>query len=507
MRPTFVHRTTMTTVAGCLALLVIALTGAWFVRGIHRLQSVTLARHVTNVVAAEELEIEMREIRNRINRFLRTGTISYLDEIPEIRTKTTELLQRARARAETPEEAGLATRLAQGYDQFFVRFQELHAQLPSEAARKGLSDLIDNQMAKEIFAPARAIVTLHQREMLDDAQNNQQMANRMGVELVLLGACGAVAGALGGYGLARSLQGLLIELSVPIHGVAGQLDEVIGPLKINAHEGSASLEQTLREIESRVGYVVDHLQQTRREVQRAEQLALAGQLATGVAHELRNALMPVKLLVDSAVADQRQLPPDELGVVSREIGRLETAVNRLLDYARPVPPEKRLFDLRDLANETEQLVAGRALAQQVEMRTDLPQNPLLVDADKEQLRQVLLNLLLNALDAMPTGGQLSVTVRAVDHPAPHGEADGAVPMVQLTVADTGSGLPPSVASRLFQPFVTSRSTGTGLGLSICKRIVEAHGGAIALRNLPEGGAQAEVCLVACPAPVLSSCPV
>jgi signal transduction histidine kinase len=337
--------------------------------------------------------------------------------------------------------------------------------------------------------------------MIAMAENGRQMANRMGIELVLLGACGAVAGALGGYGLARSLQSLLIELSLSIHGVAGQLDEVIGPVKINSRSPSASLEQTLRQIESRVAYVIDHLQQSRREVQRAEQLAMVGQLAAGLAHELRNALMPVKLLVLSAVDDRRHLPPDDLAVVSREINRLEIAVNRLLEYARPSTPEKRLFDLCDLVTESQQLIAGRAKSQGVRMLDHVPAEPVLIDADKEQIRQVLLNVLLNALDAMPTGGEVCI---AVARPPPtHSRAspaDGfAEGEIQLTVTDTGVGLARDISERLFQPFVTSKTTGTGLGLSICKRIIEAHGGRIAVTNRTTGGAMVEIHLPSCAA--------
>ena len=505
MRLAFVRRTTIVTIAGCISLLVIACLGAWFVRGIHQLHSQVLARHVANVVAAEELEIEMREIRNRMNRYLRTDTESFLEQIPKLRSHTKQLIEQARARAQSPGEAQLVTQLEEGYERFFRSFQEYVARLPADSAKQGLSDMIDNQMALEIFVPARAIVTLHQREIIDMAENGRQMANRMGLELLLLGACGAVAGALGGYGLARSLQSLLIELSVSIHGVAGQLDNVIGPVKIDPRAPAASLEQMVRQIESRVAYVIERLHQSRREVERAEQLAVVGQLAAGLAHELRNSLMPVKLLVGSAVEDRRPLPLDELAVMSREINRLEIAVNRLLEFARPETPAKRLFDLRSLVTESQELIAGRAVSQEVRLQNRLPPDAVLVNADKEQIRQVLLNLLLNSLDAMPTGGEVCVSIIApppgrhgrFDLPASNGHAPARESEIELMVADTGSGLAPEIAQRLFQPFVTNKHTGTGLGLSICKRIVEAHGGRIDLKNRAAGGAAVAVHLPAC----------
>jgi len=208
---------------------------------------------------------------------------------------------------------------------------------------------------------------------------------------------------------------------------------------------------------------------------------------------LRNALMPVKLLVGTAVQDGRHLPAEELAVVSTEINRLEIAVNRLLDYARPAMPQKSLFDLRTIVDESQQLIAGRASSQGVYVGGRMPSLPVLIYADKEQLRQVLLNLMLNALDAMPGGGEMSVSVEdqsSGDSRRNGKQRSGAAKhkQVTLTVADTGAGVPPDIAARLFEPFVTNKVTGTGLGLSICKRIIEAHGGRIRAVNQGKGAA-------------------
>jgi len=123
------------------------------------------------------------------------------------------------------------------------------------------------------------------------------------------------------------------------------------------------------------------------------------------------------------------------------------------------------------------LVRGRAERQQVTVTVEAPAGPVLLIADAGQLRQVLLNLCLNALDAMPTGGTLTVRIQA-----PHGGA------VSVEVADTGPGIGVAMLPRLFTPFASSKDTGLGLGLVISKRIVEGHGGLIEASNRPEGGA-------------------
>ena len=147
---------------------------------------------------------------------------------------------------------------------------------------------------------------------------------------------------------------------------------------------------------------------------------------------------------------------------------LNDGIQLFLDFARPPKLEKREFELNSLIDNTAQLVAARAKLQGAELRTELPPQPIRIVADFEQLRQVLVNLLFNAFEAMPDGG--SVTI-AAGTDANDGD-------VILTVSDTGAGLRPDIAERLFDPFVSSRDAGTGLGLSISRRIIEDHGGSI-----------------------------
>ena len=171
-------------------------------------------------------------------------------------------------------------------------------------------------------------------------------------------------------------------------------------------------------------------------------------------------------------------------MLEEEITRLERSAETFLDFARPPEIERRTFDLRLLVGQVLDLVLPRAGREGVRISCESPEDqPITIRADMGQVRQVLLNLVLNALDAVPEGGSISVEIET-------GEGGNGRPgWVTVRVCDTGRGLPSELGSKIFEPFVSTKPTGIGLGLSICKRIVESHGGQIEAVNRPEGGAE------------------
>jgi signal transduction histidine kinase len=196
-----------------------------------------------------------------------------------------------------------------------------------------------------------------------------------------------------------------------------------------------------------------------------------------MAHELRNPLTSLKLLVQAAVesGSDNGLCGRDLAVVADETARLDRLLQTFLDFARPPRLEKRRADVRQILQQTLELVSARANAQGVEIHADLPHEPLLLDADHEQLRQVFLNLMLNALDAQPRGGAIRVAASCQEE-------------FILTVADDGPGISAEMAGQIFEPYISTKDTGLGLGLAISRRIVDAHGGQISAANGPAGGA-------------------
>jgi signal transduction histidine kinase len=171
-----------------------------------------------------------------------------------------------------------------------------------------------------------------------------------------------------------------------------------------------------------------------------------------------------------------------LQVLEGEILRLEQIISTFLDFARPPRPDKKPVGVTALLRECLAGIRARAELQNVDVRLDIAEPVPSLDADSGQLRQVIYNLMFNALDVLPQGGVIHVWagLEATD--------ERPDPQVVIRVEDSGPGLPAGIQDQIFEPFISSKDAGLGLGLSISRRIVEAHGGTIAAKTAAAGGA-------------------
>jgi signal transduction histidine kinase len=213
---------------------------------------------------------------------------------------------------------------------------------------------------------------------------------------------------------------------------------------------------------------------------RAERLAAVGQLAAGVAHEIRNPLTAIRSTMQYLL---RGLDPGEpkhqlVEELLSEVDRINSTVGGLLSLSRSGELRKSESDLLEPLGKAVQLVQARAAEQGVVIESDFGGHPLLVLGDAGQLKQVFLNLLLNALQSIPGEGRIAVTAA----PWPSLRSREEARWVQVRIADTGPGIPPDQLRRVFDPFYTTKHDGTGLGLAICHGIVEQHEGEIQMES-------------------------
>jgi two-component system NtrC family sensor kinase len=214
---------------------------------------------------------------------------------------------------------------------------------------------------------------------------------------------------------------------------------------------------------------------------RSARLAAVGEMAAGVAHELNNPLTTIIGFLQLALEElsPQVIKQTDLDLVLSEAQRARGVVRRLLDFSRQSEAVRVSVQVNTLIREVVALIQHQIASSCVELETELAQDLPEVLADPEQLKQVLLNLIQNALQAMPEGGQLTLGSRP--QPSPDHPGD---PGICLIVSDTGSGIPPESQGRIFEPFYTTRpgGDGTGLGLSVSYGIVTAHHGVIEVRS-------------------------
>jgi len=254
--------------------------------------------------------------------------------------------------------------------------------------------------------------------------------------------------------------------------IAGDIAFALHDMEIEQERRRA--EEKLREYSERLENMVEErtreLRETQEELIRKERLAVLGTLAGGVGHELRNPLGVISNAVyflKTTLTDADETTREYLDIISTEIKNAERIVSNLLDFARKRRPERQRVSVSEL-------IAGalerRPPPESVRVVREIPEDLPRVRVDPAQIVQVLENLFINAYEAMPEGGEL--TIRA--------QAEGEV--VHVAVSDTGCGIPKDKLRKIFEPLFTTKTRGIGLGLAICRNLIEANGGTIEVQS-------------------------
>ncbi len=248
---------------------------------------------------------------------------------------------------------------------------------------------------------------------------------------------------------------------------------VSGVLADRERRRSEELQRTTQELRT----VYRELQDSFEKLKRADRLSAIGHLAASLAHEIRNPLGSIEgaaNILGRAETTER-LRHEFLGIIKKECARLNRLLTNLLDFARPRPLEFQTVSAATLIDGVIALISHTAEQGGIAIRRSIPASVPSIESDPEQIKQVLLDLAINAIQAMPDGGNLEFAVSRKDG------------TIVLSVKDEGEGVPPEHMDRMFDPFFTTKEAGTGLGLSVANQIAEQHGGAIvAERNRGKG---------------------
>jgi hypothetical protein len=300
--------------------------------------------------------------------------------------------------------------------------------------------------------------------------------SRLELAIPLLAALSAATGML--IYQERRSWALLRQLRTAIRRIAPTYITITMPVKPEG--GTTALEREIRTLANRWRDFCDHCQGAHdAEMLQAEHLATMGELAAGVAHEIRNPLAGIAGAIEIITKDFPKDHPDRevMEDLRQEVRRIEKVLNDMLAYARPKPPQFGRADLKDTFARTLQLARQQLGSKNVEFSVQVPPDLPAFRMDSEQLHQVLLNLVLNGVQAIEREGKITITAK-FNAPGGPGQAN----LVEISVSDTGAGIPPESLERIFRPFYTTKRGGTGLGLSLCRRIVRQHGGTLTVES-------------------------
>ncbi|RPJ56333.1 MAG: HAMP domain-containing protein [Acidobacteria bacterium] len=274
------------------------------------------------------------------------------------------------------------------------------------------------------------------------------------------------------------------KIEVRSNDEIGHLAENFNKMSDELAAAHRLLIQSAETLERKVEERTAELKEMQENLIQTEKLAALGKLAAGVAHEINNPLTGIltnsSLMLEDCTEDD-PLRPD-LQVIVDETLRCRKIVKGLLDFARQTPPRKQLITVNQVVDDILSLLRNQVGFREINVETRFDPTPCSVMADQDQIRQVILNIVLNAAEAMAGEGEMTISSSI--------EQQNRV--IRIAIHDNGPGIPDEVKSRIFEPFFTTKSNGTGLGLSIAYGIVERHGGAISIASTKGQGTTVSV---------------
>jgi two-component system, NtrC family, sensor histidine kinase HydH len=451
----------------------------YYMNWVYRSHARDLTEKFTTIQAADSMQDVLWRLQATAMEVAEQADSHTRLEVTELEETFSAYLAEAESLSATSESQALIATIR---DQF-ARYREyLSRRLnPPASGGSGPRSAEMARFAHTITEACQTLLKTQERRIAEATAQRSRLRVAFDQVMVVLWIAGPTVGILWGFWVARGLRRSISQISISLKDAAGGLEHAVGRVEVRPTDDLPALQKQVQLVSVRIQEVVDQLQQSRRETMLADRLAAVGEMAAGVAHELRNPLTSVKLLIQAAAdaAPHHVLSDEHIHVVLQQIVRVESTIQGLLDFARPPRMQIVRHDVRETLRRAMNLLNGHARQQEVSIHEDYPSAPVLVDGDPEQLHQVFVNLLLNGVESMPGGGRLDVSISC---------DESACDSWRIVFSDQGQGIPPSIMDRLFEPFVTDKEHGTGLGLAISRRIIEQHGGKLTAANRAEGGA-------------------
>ena len=430
---------------------------------------------VMGLQAAEELETALVRQKGLTTYYFLDGNPDWLSQLKQLNESFHTWLKKARNSAQTDKDRSILNEIESEYLHYvFARDQVIQLY---QAGKREAGAQRHWEVRKQFFA-IQALCDQYRainKQEINDARVKSRAQTRM-LKIMTLAALPSVLvlGILLAYILLNQILKPIKILSMETGGM--EMDRPL-PREMTA------LRQRVHNLMENVDQTQSELQQSREHLLQTEKLAMVGKLAAGVAHTIRNPLTSVNMRLFSLERSLKlsQTQQEDFEVIAEEVRHIDTIVQNFLEFARPPKLKIQSISPSEVVDMALQLLRHRLESYGVQVEVDRQHRLPMVEADPEQLKEVLINLLVNACEAMGEGGLIVIREE-------EGVAEPLGPVVVIRVKDNGPGIPKSVRDKVFQPFFSTKEEGTGLGLSIAYRIVEEHGGWLSLKSKEGEGA-------------------
>jgi signal transduction histidine kinase len=466
-----------------IALVGIAVAGGstivWHTVRIQRLTTGIIERNIAAFEAAEALETALVNQKGFVTYFLLDGDPSWLLKFGEYRQIFNNRLTQARDLAQDPAQAETIARIAREYEHYItlkdqvIRFYkagelEKGAQL-HKTVRRIYFDIIDR---------CSAYKALHHEQIQRAQQTSMIETSRLRIVVVIVIAIQTL--------LVIGLGVLFIrQILIPVNRLLSTTSRE-GATPSGAENLVLALSRNVENLLLNADQARFELEKSRENLLQAEKMATIGKLAAGMAHSIRNPFTSVKMRLFSLSRslELNRNQQEDFDVISQEIRHIDTIVQNFLEFSRPPRLSMQCVSPSAVVDNAVQLLGHRLKSYNVSVEVVRNQRMPEVSADPEQLKEVLVNLIINACEAMTDGGRIVIEERV--------GTTGTGRWVIIRLADSGPGIAGAIAKKIFDPFVTTKDDGTGLGLSIARNILTEHSGTIAFLPSEGGGATFEI---------------
>ncbi|MFH1297572.1 MAG: ATP-binding protein [Bacteroidota bacterium] len=445
-----------------------------------------IEENISNIRAAKELEITLHGIRAISLNYIIDKDSSWVERLRAKESEFARVLENAKESANTAEENLLIQQIGalfSNYEQnlnIALSFEKQGDLLKANAwLVHGSRNLINT-----IEDKCTALVLSNQNSQADYETRIHRNNDIIRTAMYWFGVGGLILGLILGWLVARILLNPIYKLVLKVRDAAGS--EVVEHIRMSPGKELQEIDLHINRMIYRINQAHEDLRRNQQLLEKSSKLAAVGRIAPAIAHEIRNPLAAIKMLIYSMKEEEEMNEEKayDLKVILGEISRVENFLQSFLQYARPVEPQLKEIEVRSVIREMIHVMIPRMKQHRIELLESHQTDQIFLQSDTDQLKQVLMNLLLNAIEAMDEGGILTVSTEVVREKLKQEPVD----WLRITISDTGSGIPAEVKELLFDPFVKGKPSGTGLGLSISQRIIELHHGWIGASNNPDKGA-------------------